>query len=350
MSVTAQLGFDPTDANTINASHSVGAFVRAGTDGDLIGSETLNSLEWLRVAGPIIDSSGNEVGVTSNALDVNIAAASGLGIFAEDAAHTTGDDGQHILAVRNDTPSALTSADGDYGSLSLDASNRLWVSDDQAQALLTTIDADTGSIATDATAIAADTAALVVDLAAIEVDIAAIEVEQLAQGVTLDSILADTTSIDGTLTALSKSEDAAHSSGDQGIMGLAVANHTEGALHSADGDYAALQVDSSGRLRVVAQMDVDDDLADIAINNTATAVSTTAVNVVSSALANRKWLYLANEGNIKLYFGENGVTTSNGFPMSKGEKFEFRIGPSVAPQIIGGTGASSEDLRVMELS
>ena len=47
MSVSARLDFDPTNANSLAASHSVGAYVRAGTDGDLIGSETLNSLEWL---------------------------------------------------------------------------------------------------------------------------------------------------------------------------------------------------------------------------------------------------------------------------------------------------------------
>ena len=47
-------------------------------------------------------------------------------------------------------------------------------------------------------------------------------------------------------TNAEKAEDSAHVSGDIGNFILAVANHTEGALHSADGDYAALQVDSSG--------------------------------------------------------------------------------------------------------
>src|SRR5512137_3108189 len=57
------------------------------------------------------------------------------------------------------------------------------------------------------------------------------------------AILADTASIDSVLTALSKAEDAAHASGDQGIMALVVRNDVAGSLAGADGDYAPLQVD-----------------------------------------------------------------------------------------------------------
>lgn len=279
MGVTNRLKYDPTDANSIAASSTVGSHTLAGD--------------------------GTPITETGGALDVNIASGT-ITIAsdkAEDAAHSSGDNGGYVLAVRADArpTNANTDADGDYASFFVNANGELYVKDTDAAALLTTIDTDTGSI-------------------------------------------------DSTLTALSKAEDAAHSSGDQGIMGLAVRNDTEGSLVDTDGDYAPLQVDSSGRLRVVTAVDIDDDLADTAIENTATAVSTTAVNVVSSALANRKWLYLANEGNKSLYFGKAGVTAANGFPLHSGMQLEVRIGPSVTPQIIGGTGASSEDLRVMELS
>lgn len=340
MGVTNRLKYDPTDANSIAASSTVGSHTLAGD--------------------------GTPITETGGALDVNIASGSfSVGAEkAEDAAHSSGDTGNYVLAVRQDTLATDTSADGDYSSFKVNAKGEIYMIDTDGNALLTTIDADTGNIAT-------DTAAMVVDLAAIEtelldqgttldsiltdtnamvVDLAAIETELLDQGTSLDTIAGDTTSMDGILTALSKAEDAAHSSGDQGIMGLAVANHTEGALHSADGDYAALQVDSSGRLRTTTAVDIDDDLADVAIENTATSVSTTAVNVVSSALANRKHMFIANEGNKSLYFGKTGVTAANGFPMHPGQQLECRIGPSVTPQIIGGTGASSEDCRVMELS
>lgn len=51
-------------------------------------------------------------------------------------------------------------------------------------------------------------------------------------------------------TNLGKAEDAAHSSGDTGVMGLAVRNDTRGALSGTDGDYTPLQTNSSGDVRV----------------------------------------------------------------------------------------------------
>jgi hypothetical protein len=51
-------------------------------------------------------------------------------------------------------------------------------------------------------------------------------------------------------------EDSAHTSGDVGSFALAVRNDTEGSLVDADGDYAPLQVDALGRLRVAADIDV----------------------------------------------------------------------------------------------
>ena len=49
-------------------------------------------------------------------------------------------------------------------------------------------------------------------------------------------------------TNLGKAEDAAHSSGDTGVMTLAVRNDTPAALGGSDGDYAPLQVNSAGSL------------------------------------------------------------------------------------------------------
>ena len=49
---------------------NVGAWVRAGTDGDRIGSQTYNSEEWLNVAAILTDSSGAELGTVANPLNV----------------------------------------------------------------------------------------------------------------------------------------------------------------------------------------------------------------------------------------------------------------------------------------
>lgn len=50
-----------------------------------------------------------------------------LMVKAEDAAHTTGDTGIMILAVRNDTLAALATTDGDYAPIQVDANGALFV-------------------------------------------------------------------------------------------------------------------------------------------------------------------------------------------------------------------------------
>jgi hypothetical protein len=98
-------------------------------------------------------------------------------------------------------------------------------------------------------------------------------------------------------------------------------------------------------------IDVDDSLANTAIFTEARAVSTTAINLTAAAaIAGRKWLYVANEGNKSMYIGPSGVSAANGYPLHMGQQSEYRIGAAVTVQIIGEAGASSEDIRVMQLS
>ena len=59
-----------------------------------------------------------------------------------------------------------------------------------------------------------------------------------------------TASGSGTTAVLSRAEDAAHTSGDHGIMALVVRNDTLAALAGTDGDYAPLQVNATGALYV----------------------------------------------------------------------------------------------------
>lgn len=55
-----------------------------------------------------------------------------------------------------------------------------------------------------------------------------------------------------TPTSLGKNEDAAHASGDTGVMLLAVRKDSAAALAGTDGDYIPLTTDSTGRLRIAA--------------------------------------------------------------------------------------------------
>ena len=91
------------------------------------------------------------------------------------------------------------------------------------------------------------------------------------------AILVDTTSIDGKITAcntgavvvssgaitetnltsLSKEEDAAHSSGDKGIMALTVRSDDLNSATTADGDYQPLLSNENGILRTQAQQHLD---------------------------------------------------------------------------------------------
>lgn len=217
------------------------------------------------------DGSGNAISSTAGALDVNVAGVTGMGIYAEDSAHTTADDGQFVFTVRVDDLTAvpagvLAGTEGDYQAFITNANGALYVA-----------------------------------------------------GVDFD------------------------------IRDLTAASDDVGAwLHDGSGNAIG---STAGALDVnIASGDLDDDLANTAVENTATAVSTSAINVVTTALSGRKHLFLANLGNKRLYFGKNGVTTANGFPLFPREKLAARIGDAIAPQIIGDTGASSEDLRVMELA
>jgi hypothetical protein len=315
---TGSLVFDPTATDD---SSNVGAYVRAGSDGDLIASQTIAAEEWLNTASALFDSAGNGITSTGGALDVNF--ASGTVALAseydEDAAHTSGDKGQFTLGIRVDDLSAvpasvLAGTEGDYQGLISNASGALYVAG---------VDFDIRSLdaATDNVAISDGT-----DTLGINAD-GSINITDNGGSLTVDATDLDIRD----LTAASDSVAAWLSDGSGNAIGS-----TTGSLN--------VHVANAG------DIDIDDDLADTAIENTATAVSTSAVNVVSSALADRKHLFLANLGNIRLYFGKTGVTTANGFPLFPREKLAARIGPSVAPQIIGAAGASAEDLRVMELS
>lgn len=70
------LDFDPSNPDDL---HNVGAFVRAGSDGDQIASQTINSEEWLNVAAVLFDEAGAAIDA-SNPLDVNVTNTLGINI------------------------------------------------------------------------------------------------------------------------------------------------------------------------------------------------------------------------------------------------------------------------------
>lgn len=288
--------------------------------------------------------------------------------YAEDSAFTDGDVGAFVLAVRQDTLASSTSATGDYGAFKQTALGELYVHDASANTTLTSIDTSLNNI---------------------ETDVAAIETELLDQGTTLDSILSE-------LQGLSHAEDAAHTSGDLGIMSLAVRNDAGTAL-AADGDYIPLSTDANGNLRVAGTFSIPGsfaedsahtnadvglhvltvrkdalstnvsadgdygsfiswsegslkvvDIANIGVAAAAQTINTTASQLAASPLANRRLLLVQNRGDKSIFVGPTGVTTASGVEVPKGGSIELDAGPTVAVFAITATGTA--DVRVLEMA
>jgi len=337
-----RLVFDTTDSDSLAASDKVGAFVTSD-DGTLITHTTDGSREALDVF--------TELGQT------------------EDAAHGSGDTGVMSLAVRNDTEGSLVDTDGDYAPLQVDSSGRLRVIADLDVTNL-------AEKAEDSAHTTADIGNFVLGIRMDDVDggngalLAGTEGDYQglftsAKGelhtrdndsvdllttidADTDTIAGDTTSIDATLTALSKAEDSVHGSGDQGIMALGVRNDAETPL-AANGDYIPFMMDASGALLTISPMQ-DDALAETAIANDVNTldVASTAEDVVTAPLTDRKYLWIYNNDNRDIFIGGSGVAVADGFPLPPDGWMELRIGAAVDIEWI--STKASHEIRTLEIS
>lgn len=267
-----QLTFDTTDANTQADSSNVGAYLRS-SDGTLIThtNDAGNSKDRLDVLSVISDEAGNAVGVTSNALDVNIAsgtvtATCDLDGVYNGATNTDPDNVGMILHTRNAAPG------------------------DAQQVERTTA----GGLATVASGSLAN--------------VNAMDVNAFAYA------------IDGT-------------SGDAELL-------------TTDGTSGGLNVHLAGGTLTTS----DAALADTAIANASNdlGVANTAEDVVASPLANRKYLWIYNNGNRRIFIGSTGVTSANGFPMAPRALMELRAGPSIDIEWVGPN--TNQQIRTLELS
>lgn len=235
------------------------------------GSVTQGSTPWM-IDGTVLASQGTSpwvVGDGGGSLtvdgSVSISAlvpgtgATNLG-KAEDAAHATGDVGVMALAVRNDGGTSLAGASGDYIPLTTDNVGRLRTFSligDGANATSNLLgvygDGDATNIRETGWApmfevnpspslagsgiwsrgFMSTTGGLLVSL--IESTIS-LSVGAVVPGTTASS--------------LGKAEDAAHSSGDVGVMALAVRRDTLSSTAGSNNDYATLNTDSVGALWV----------------------------------------------------------------------------------------------------
>lgn len=261
--------FDTTDAGTIAASDSVGAFVRSN-DGTLITHHNIGvSNKHLDVYAALAAGDGTPITQTGGALDVNIA----NGTFNID----TDLDGIYV---------ALTNADPD--NVGLIAHTRSLTPTDAEQVQRTT-----ASTADQDAIVAAQVHALDVNAFGM-----------VYNGTTWDRLTGTSGSLNVNVTA------------------------------------------STGPITVT-----DSALANTAIvSNTRTLpVAGTAAVAVASPLAARKYLWLYNFSNQKVYIGGAGVTLANGFPISPGSYMELRAGVASPVNFVGEAGKTPE-IRTLEMS
>lgn len=355
-------------SSLVGAKQSLDVLTRAE---HLDGTAYVAGTNYLNSMGAV-DESGNWQPVNINAageLLVN-AAVSFTAEHNEDSAAGDGFSGIATLLVRQDTLAVSTSTDGDFGAFKSNNLGELYVHDTSVLAQLVLIKSDTASIVTNTANTATNTGNIHTDLTTLTKleDAAAASGDAGIQSLLVrQDVLASSTSTDGdygsfksnaagelyvadstvrtTLSALSKAEDAVHSSGDQGIQALAVRKDSQGTNVSTDGDYSSLLTWSEGSLKVV-------DIANGTILQSQVSVTDTATALPTSALANRKSLMIQNTGANKLWVGSATVTTSGataGIELPANSFLELEVGPAVSVFAIK-VGAAGNNVNLLQLA
>jgi len=212
---------------------------------------------WLAIDTGSTSTGSNTVGFAAIATHVHDDAAGAPGSLA-----TTSVPLVLVGGVRDDALGGLTPAAGDAVYLLVDANGALWTHDDALDAALSGTELQVDVVA----ALPAGSNAIGKLAANSGVDIGDVDVlslPALAAGSNAIGKLAANTGVDigdvdvtsvvpGTAaTNLGKAEDAAHSSGDVGVMAMSVRQNTAAALSGTDADYQPLITDTNGRLHVL---------------------------------------------------------------------------------------------------
>ena len=249
----------------------------------------------------------------SGALFVEVASSSGDdSIYVDDADWSDGSS-KHTLVggLYQSSPQSIT--DGDTGPLQVNANGNLIVdlsATDNAvldamvvdlaamevlltaanvdhaanEALLITIDEDTNAIKGHVDGIETLITSTNSKIDTFDAVLDNILTKNTEIDAVLDTIKVDTEEIEGaveTIETAIKAEDAAHSSGDTGIMSLAVRNDDVAALSGADGDYSPLQVNAAGSLYT---KDETGEAGSILVTGTGTVTTTVTANTVFVAI------------------------------------------------------------------
>lgn len=292
------------DTTALDDSDNVGAFVRA-SDGTLITHTT---------------SGGKQ------ALDVNIVASPDSGIFAEDSPHTSGDNGQFILAVRHDANTAMVDTDGDYSPLQTDSQGRLKV------AAVVSVEPSDAEYAEDSASADGETL----------IAVAAVRQDALASSLStdgdhgwlkLDARGAMWVAPVGTVADGTADNERPVKVGARALAGPLAA--------TASGNRVDMIADLYRRLYVNTS-------ANVAILAAAASVTDTAA-IIAAALGGRRTIMVSNRGNKAIYIGSAAVTAAAGFVVSAGATISVDLGQNVDLYAIADTGVTVA-CRVLQLA
>ena len=276
--------FDTSDANTILDSDSVGAFVRSD-DGTLITHHTVGSDE-------------------------------GLDVYVLNPSISVDDGGSSLTvdAVDLDIRDLLYTQD----SVTVYQGTSPWVIGDGG-----------GSITVDA----------------IDLDIRDLSAAQ-------DSV--ESWLHDGAGTALTSTLVGSDQALDVNVVnGLNVEvdlSHVDDSVALGDGTNLLTSTTIGSDIGLDVNVINDPALANTAILSAADtlAAAGTAEKVVASNLANRKYLFVYNFDNRKMYIGGSAVDKDNGFPVSPGSYLEMRAGAAV--DVYYDSEKTGHAIRTLELS
>lgn len=147
-------------------------------------------------------------------------------------------------------------------------------------------------------------------------------------------------------TNLGKAEDAAHTTGDVGVMALGVRRDTASAL-GADNDYIPFTMDSIGAVHVSHVQ--TNKVATSSLTNV--AASATSVQLIASNTS-RRALVLYNDSTVTCYvkFGTTASSSSFTFLMQAASTLILNEDPIYTGRIDGIWASATGNMRITELS
>ncbi len=223
-------------------------------------------------------------------------------VLLEDAAHSTGDPGIQMLAVRDDTLDVRSGTEGDYEPLHTNADGALWTIDvnsativghvDGIETALTAANSSLDAIEASVAAIDTDATTIIGHLDGVEGLLTTIDADTGSILTSVDGIEALLTTIDadtsGIITSVQLIDDSIFTAGtdtyteatSKGQLLLAVRRDADTTLANTTNEFTPLQVDANGYLKV----EIFDGGGSHTIDGTVTAELSATDNAVLDAI------------------------------------------------------------------